>query len=137
LGVLWIGLCAAPLLASAQAATARQLRALSLLESGNHDHARGKRGEISRYQIAPKVWAHYTTSRKYTHPGVARTVAERILREREAAFRKAVRRSPTDAELFLLWSCPTRFRAVGYDYHRISAGTRRTAERFAALARRR
>jgi len=107
-----------------------------MFESRDNDRARGKQGEISRFQIAPKTWAHYTSSRRYTDAAVARGVADRICREREAAFQQATRRAPTNAELFLLWSCPARFKAVGYQYDRITAGTRKTAERYAALVQR-
>ena len=119
---------------TAQAVEPRQLNALSMIESRNRDNARGRLGEVSRYQILPSTWARYTVSRNYTNPGVARTVAERIFREQERQFQAVTRRSPTNAELYLLWSCPSRFRAVHYQYHQIGRKARTNAERFAALA---
>ena len=120
--------------AKARAATISQLNALSEFESHNNDRARGKGGELSRFQIPPKIWAHYTSSRDYTNAAVARGVAARICQEQEQGFRRATRRNPTNQELFLLWAAPSKFRSMHYQYSRVSSGTRKNAERFAAIA---
>lgn len=36
------------------------LQALSQVESGDNDKAKGKYGEVSRYQILPRVWGRYS-----------------------------------------------------------------------------
>lgn len=66
--------------------------ALSMIESGDNDHAVGSLGEISRFQIRPALWPggnpHNAT--------VALTAAEKIMRPRVARFEECHGRSPTD-----------------------------------------
>jgi hypothetical protein len=78
--------------------------ALAMLESGGNDHAIGQAGEVSRYQINPKLW-----------PGgnpfdsqVALTNAERIMSPRMAAFEKSHGRAPDDFEFYVLWNAPAQ-----------------------------
>jgi hypothetical protein len=76
--------------------------ALSMIESGNDDHAVGSGGEISRFQIRHELW-----------PGgdpqdaqVASAAAQEIMRPRLAGFQQSHRRAATDFEFYVLWNAP-------------------------------
>ena len=76
--------------------------ALSMIESGDDDHAIGPGGEISRFQIRPELW-----------PGgnpqdmkIALTVAQQIMLPRIEKFRRSHQRMPTDFEFYVLWNAP-------------------------------
>jgi hypothetical protein len=133
LGLLgWLGL------RPCQAMPLRQ--SLGMFESGattgQRSHAdlmRGGSGEVSRFQIMPSVWRHYTRSREYDNPEVAWTVAQRILVERTADFRAATKREPTGVELYLLWNKPGHFEAVGYRIEQVKRDYHIRAQRFANL----
>lgn len=111
-----------------------------MLESGavkatpcSADRMRGSCGEVSRYQILPSVWRHYTNSTDYSNPEVAWSVAQRILAERATQFMRATGRQPTALELYLLWNKPDHFRLAGYDVARVNGHYRKRAQRFANL----
>ena len=42
--------------------------ALGMIETGNDDLEIGGLGEVSRYQIMPSVWRHYSNSHRYHDP---------------------------------------------------------------------
>jgi hypothetical protein len=52
------------------------LDCIAQIESGRNDHAVGHHKEISRYQIKPSVWYHYTNSNHYFDPKIAKQVAK-------------------------------------------------------------
>ena len=107
------------------------LAALALVESGNHDLAKGKSGEVSRYQIMPYIWKAETTSRSWTDPEVARVVAQRILVKRIDYFTKKTGRLPSSAEVYLLWSRPGNFEASGWNLHKINLRQQQRCNRYA------
>ena len=74
----------------------RKLDAISMIESGDNDHAIGGAGEVSRYQIKPYVWELYSDSTAYHNPRLSARVAEQYLATLEAAFQKRTGRAPTD-----------------------------------------
>lgn len=51
------------------------LAAIAQIESRNNDHAIGRLGEISRYQIRPHIWHLFTTSKRYSDPEISQLVA--------------------------------------------------------------
>jgi hypothetical protein len=76
--------------------------ALSMIESGDNDHAVGPGGEISRFQILPELW-----------PGgnpldgqVALAAAQEIMSSRLQEFQQSHKRSVTDFEFYVLWNAP-------------------------------
>jgi len=83
-----------------------RLTALSMIESGGNDHMIGKVGEISRYQVRPKLWQSVTNSRQFTQPKLARYVASALMKKRIRAFAAKFGRSPTDFEYYALWNAP-------------------------------
>lgn len=79
--------------------------ALSMLESGDNDLARGRAGEVSRYQIMPAVWREYTLQpiSSATKADAAEIVAKVIMADRLPESVKV-----TDRQFYLLWHCPAR-----------------------------
>ena len=93
--------------------TAIHLAALSQIESGDNDKAIGKNGEVTRYQVAPKVWRAELAARTSpitdpANPKLALIVAFGIWDRRAETFRLEHRRKPTLQELYLLWHRPAR-----------------------------
>ena len=84
--------------------------ALSKLESGDHDNARGRAHEVSRYQMLPSVWRAATSLplSAATNRDVAWSVASNVQGARVVAFARREGRMPTDGEWALLWHCPAR-----------------------------
>jgi hypothetical protein len=76
--------------------------ALAMLESGDNDHAIGPAGEVSRYQINPKIWPGGNPSDSQ----VALVNAQRIMSARMEAFKKSHAREPDDFEFYVLWNAP-------------------------------
>jgi hypothetical protein len=96
------------------------------------DSAHGPAGEVSRYQMLPSVWRAYGGGDP-TNPIHAWDVASLVIRDRSAAFERAVRRQPTARELYALWTAPGQFARRGYDWQRLSPAVRERSERFANL----
>ena len=76
--------------------------ALSMIESGDDDNAIGPGGEISRFQIRPKLWPGGDPH----NPQVARVVAQQLMQPRLAGFLKSHKREVTDFEFYVLWNAP-------------------------------
>ncbi len=126
-----------PLAASALAMPVKE--ALGQIETGANqpeqcaaDFARGCAGEISRYQLLPSVWRAYGGGDP-TNPRNAWGVACLVIRDRSAAFVRAVHRPPTPRELYALWTAPGQFASRGYDWRRLSPAVRERSQRFANL----
>ena len=93
--------------------TAIHLAALSQIESGDNDHARGAAGEVSRYQITPQLWECELWGKPFSlcHPEkdeIAREVATSVWYRAVSAFRLVQHRDPTLPEMYLLWHRPGR-----------------------------
>lgn len=120
-------------LASAQAGLSR-LDALGMIESGNNDFAVGRAGEVSRYQIKPRVWHHYTELTSYEDRELAAWVAGRYLASLEEAFEKFAGRTPSDFDLYVLWNAGlSYYKGVGFSFGRVSPAIRDRAQRFVNL----
>ena len=76
--------------------------ALSMIESGDDDHAIGPGGEISRFQIRRELWPGGNSQ----NPQVALAVAQEIMRPRLAGFHQSHKREATDFEFYVLWNAP-------------------------------
>ena len=119
--------------ASAQAGLSK-LDAISMIETADRDMVVGRAGERSRYQIMPAVWKHYTASRDYANPQVARAIAEKHLSVLEETYRKATGREPSNFDLYVLWNAgPTYYAKVGFNPRRVSSVVRERAERYVNL----
>jgi hypothetical protein len=118
---------------SAQAGLSK-LEAISMIETCDRDWIVGKAGERSRYQIMPSVWSHYTPSRDYSNPQLARAVAERHLTALEETLRKEAGREPTDFDRYVLWNAgPTYYAKINFDARRVSPVVRERAQRYVNL----
>ena len=101
--------------------------ALAQIESGNNDHALGAAGEISRYQIKPRVWNRYAPAMANWHNAEqSLPIAKAAMRDRCASFQRTFRRSPTDFEFYILWNAPAQIRKP-------SASVTKRAQRFCNL----
>ena len=110
------------------------LEALSLIESGNNDAAVGGAGEVSRYQILPKVWRGYTRSRDYRNSWLAGDVARRHLVVLEQSFLNHTGRKPADFDLYVLWNAGLEYyRRHDFSPSRVHRIIRDRAARFANL----
>jgi hypothetical protein len=99
--------------------------ALSMLESGDNDHAVGRSGELSRFQICPVLWPGGDPQN--SHDSLA--AAQQIMEPRLEEFERSHKRAATDAEFYILWNAPWQ----------INSPTRAVAERarrFANLVQR-
>lgn len=97
------------------------------------DFAVGSHKEISRFQILPSVWRAYARHNHYHDPNSAWKVAEKILREREASFRRATGRTWDGVDLYLMWNAPGAYGRAKWDRTKVSRVLRLRAERFANL----
>lgn len=118
--------------ATASGVTPAELDALSQIESGNRDRAVGRAGEVSRYQIMPKVWRAFG-GKNPRDKREARRVARLYLEAQSAAFRLAIHRQPDAMELYFLWNSPRKFKARHMLAFMMDMPTYRRALRFAAL----
>ena len=96
--------------------------ALSMIESGDDDHAVGPGGEISRFQIRRTLWPGGDPQ----NPKIALAAAQEIMRPRLAGFQKSHKREATDFEFYVLWNAP-------WQADRPSAVVTERARRFANL----
>lgn len=76
--------------------------ALSMIESGDNDHAVGRNGEVSRYQILPALWPGGNPQNGQE----ALSAARAIMGVRLAHFRKVHQRPANDFEFYILWNAP-------------------------------
>ncbi len=101
--------------------------ALSQIETRDNDRAIGAAGEISRYQMKPKLWQQYAPSdADWKNPTVALTAAQELMKERCANFERSYHRQPTDFDFYVLWNAPAQIGRPG-------KVVRQRAERFCNL----
>jgi len=101
--------------------------ALSQIETRDNDSAVGAAGEISRFQIKPKIWRRYARSdADWKNPAEALVIARELMRERCADFERTYNRVPTDFEFYVLWNAPAQI-------ERPRKAVRERAERFSRL----
>lgn len=131
--ILWITLFGAftSLVAHAEFS---KLEALSMIETGNNDAAIGRAGEVSRYQIKPRIWQGYSSSKAYRDVSVSAKVAGKHLADLEQSFRARTGREPGDFDLYVLWNAgPTYYAKVNFIAKRVHPIIRERAQRYANL----
>ena len=99
--------------------------ALSMIESGDNDRAVGSCGEVSRFQILPRLWPGGDPRDFQT----ALTAAHEIMDRRLTRFRDRHKRDATDFEFYVLWNAP-------WQVDHPSRIVRSRASRFANLVQR-
>ena len=97
--------------------------ALSMIESGNNDHAVGAVGEVSRFQIRPEFWPGGNP----LNPHEALTAARQTMLPRLNQFQQRHKRQATDFEFYVLWNAPWQAD------HPTSATVKERAQRFVNL----
>lgn len=110
------------------------LDAIGLIESGGNDRKVGSAGEVSRYQILPKVWQAYTRSREYRNSWVAREIARKHLGVLMQAFRMEAGRPAGDFDLYVMWNAGIGYyRKMGFRAANVHPTIRDRAQRFVNL----
>lgn len=99
------------------------LIALSALESGHRPAAIGPAGEVSRFQVLPRIWRAHRGGNPRSDSEAIR-VASEIMRQRTRGCEVAPR------DWYLLWHCPGRYRRGT-----VTRADVELAERFENLAR--
>ena len=108
--------------------------ALGMIETGNDDREIGGAGEVSRYQIMPSVWKHYSQSQNYQDPAAALAVAQQHWSVLYATFKKQAHREPGDFDLYVLWNTRSGYYAgKGFNPDRLAPSVRDRAQRFVNL----
>lgn len=116
---------------------ARHRFALGMIETANNDGEIGGAGEVSRYQIMPSVWKHYSDSRSYQDPEVSLEVAQQHWSTLHTTFKKQAHREPTDFDMYVLWNTRYGYYASKeFKPDRLNAVVRDRAQRFANLVER-
>ena len=111
-----------------------KLEAISMIESGNNDRAIGGAGEVSRYQIMPRVWRRYSASTEYANSDLSTRVAEQHLAYLESTFQSQTGRQPTDFDRYVLWNAgPVYYARIGFSAGRVHPIIRERAGRFVNL----
>ena len=112
------------------------LDAISMIESGGNDRVVGASGEVSRYQIMPRVWRAYTTSRDYQNVWVSSEIAREHLGALLSTFQQETGRVARDFDLYVLWNAGVPYyRRIGFRPDRVGMKIRSRAERFVNLKR--
>jgi len=115
----------------------RRRYALSMIETGGDDLEIGRAGEVSRYQIMPSVWRHYSDSRSYHDPETSLEVAQQHWSVLYDSFKQQARRKPTDFDMYVLWNTHYGYYAKhGFDPARLNAVVSERAQRFVNLIQR-
>jgi hypothetical protein len=116
---------------------ARRRYALGMIETGNDDREVGRAGEISRYQIMPSVWKHYSDSRNYQNPDVSIEVAQQHWSWLHNYFKTRANREPTDFDMYVLWNTRAGYyQSKGFNSAAIHPVIRDRAQRFVNLVER-
>ena len=108
--------------------------ALGMIETGNDDREIGGLGEVSRYQIMPSVWKHYSDTRCYQDPTVSLAVAQQHWLALYNTFKSQAHREPTDFDMYVLWNTRYGYYAShGFRPSRLNPVVRDRAQRFVNL----
>ena len=114
------------------------LAALSQVESGDNQHAVGKAGELSKFQITEGAWKDHCRC-AFTHARdeeLAEIIALKIRHANWARLKQALKREPTPAEEYTSWNIGLKgFSRYGYSIRRVPKVYRERAERFENLYR--
>jgi len=113
-GIILMLAVLAPMLPAAATAGLSPLEAISMIESGNNDMAVGPAGEVSRYQIQPRVWRQLSNSNAYGDTAVASSVAQQHLDWLHKFYKERTGRVADDFDLYVMWN-------AGADYYRRAA----------------
>jgi hypothetical protein len=114
-----------------------KLRALSQIESNDNDKAKGKHGELSRYQLKRSVWRqHFPSEKDQRHiPSEAKRCAKAHLcwLELKLCLVKKTN-NPSPKDVYAAWNLGLEaYSRRGYDFNKLPANIRSRSERFTNL----
>ena len=111
-----------------------KLRAISQIESNDNDKAKGRHGELSRYQLKRAVWKqHFPSEKDQRHiPSEARRCAKAHLCWLELRLCLAQRKNtPDPRDVYAAWNLGlAAFSRKDYDFSRLSKSAKAKCERF-------
>jgi hypothetical protein len=111
-----------------------KLRAISQIESNDNDKAKGKHGELSRYQLKRSVWRqHFPSEKDQRHiPAEARRCAKAHLCWLELRLCLVQRKNtPDPRDVYAAWNLGlAAFSRKDYDFNRLSKSAKAKCERF-------
>jgi hypothetical protein len=111
-----------------------RLEALSMIETGDNDQMVGGAGEVSRYQMMPRVWKQYSNSQAFSDPAVSSQVAQRHVDWLESFFRNRAGREMTELDLYVMWNAgPGYYARKHFSPAQIAPSVRERAQRYANL----
>lgn len=91
------------------------LRALGQIETGVDDKVIGKNGEVSRFQILPRVWKELGlfpfTKINWQDPNKAAQVAELLIKRNELWFKESTARKLDAVDAYIMWN-------AGFSYYK-------------------
>lgn len=106
-------LCLALLFSAGSLMAMDRFAALSMIESGDNDFARGRAGEVSRFQISRSAWHQFSPLpiSKATDPKLALAVAQKISAFHCNVFLRSHGRPASNLEFYILWNAPAEINA--------------------------
>ena len=114
-----------------------KLRAISQIESNDNDKAKGRHGELSRYQLKRSVWKqHFPDKKDQRHiPAEARRCAKAHLCWLEIQLCLAKRvKDPVGRDIYAAWNLGLlAYARRGFDFDRLPVAIRERSERFENL----
>ena len=114
-----------------------KLRAISQIESNDNDKAKGRHGELSRYQLKRIVWKqHFPYEKDSRHiPAEARRCAKAHLCWIEIQLCLAKHtKDPNPKDIYVAWNLGLEaFSRRDYNFDRLPVAIRQRAERFENL----
>jgi len=133
-GIILMLAVLALMLPAAATAGLSPLEAISMIESGNNDTAVGPAGEVSRYQIRPRVWQQLSDSNAYEDAAVASSVAQLHLDWLYKFYKERTGRAADDFDLYVMWNAGADYyRRAGFARDKVHSKIRGRAERYVNL----
>lgn len=114
------------------------LKALGQIETGMDDKAIGKNGEVSRYQILPRVWKELglfpLTKENWENPNKAAQVAEMLIKRNERWFRECSSKTLDAVDAYIMWNAGfTYYKKRGFNKLNVSKRILNRAKRYENL----
>lgn len=114
-----------------------KLRAISQIESGDNDKAKGRHGELSRYQIKRSVWKqHFPNEKDQRHiPAEAKRCAKAHLCWLELRLCLVTKtNNPKPRDVYAAWNLGLEaYARRDYNFNKLPASIKQRADRFTNL----
>lgn len=114
-----------------------KLRAISQIESGDNDKAKGRHGELSRYQLKRSVWKqHFPNEKDQRHiPAEAKRCAKAHLCWLELRLCLVTKtNNPKPRDVYAAWNLGLEaYARRDYNFNKLPASIKQRADRFTNL----